>query len=538
MANQRPLPHASRDRLLLAAILVGLLGLKLAFNPFPYSDVKTVDGAYYYQIARHVEHGDGLLTSVSTHHHGFAKLPHPIAFYPLWPVVLGMTARAIGLERAAHVVPETLYFVSLCLLYVIANRVGATFGRAGRVLWTKPVDITAGHLAVLILGLNHVFFKFTSLPFTEGLAFALMFTAMLATMRVVDDPSRRGMAVAAGLLIGSCYLARSQLLPLTIVLPGTLAILAAGGRRVYWSPALISGLVALAVVASWAAYVAVTMTPFRFVMLVDPAATHDLPAMPAEEWLKSTPTFWAYLLDRAGGIWASFTPTGRFSFIRSFGPVAYLVPLAALLAANPRTLRATLARATEPAAHPVVSTMIVGAACVGPVYLLHERFGEWFFQFRYGLPLILPIVVAVPYLMVRHQILRLVVLVCLVGSLAGSALQFQRLFREPHPPPNTALRELARWTAAQSPPPVILSTHAATLTAVTSGLFHHWLCEDPIDLVRLYFDQLHVEYLVTYPKDLRCTAFGALEPTLDRVRTFGDDPDQTLVLWQRRRREP
>ena len=77
-------PRDFRTRLF---VLLPLVVLKMSFNPFPLSDIKTDGGAYYYQVARYVADGDGLVTSVSNFHNGLKQLPDTVTFYPLWPLV-------------------------------------------------------------------------------------------------------------------------------------------------------------------------------------------------------------------------------------------------------------------------------------------------------------------------------------------------------------------------------------------------------------------------------------------------------------------
>ena len=165
--------------MLLAAILLSLLTQKLAFDPEPIGHGRA-DGSFYYQVARHVASGDGLRTSVSLYNQGLREIPAPTTIYPLWPLVLGATGRWIGLPRAAWLVPEILFFVDLLLLYCIANRIGSALGGA---IWLRIRDVSfvdLGHVAVLLFGTNRMFFVHTSVPWTEGLAFALLFGSLLA----------------------------------------------------------------------------------------------------------------------------------------------------------------------------------------------------------------------------------------------------------------------------------------------------------------------------------------------------------------------
>ncbi len=194
--------------LLLALGLCALASVKLLYNPYPigrHSD----DGSLYFQVARHIANGDGLKTSVSLYNAGLRPLPHATHIYPLWPLVLGYTGRAIGLLRAAVIVPEILYFVALILLYSVVNSVARPLGDpvVFRVRGVGIVDI--GHITVAVFAINPVFFKYTSLPFTEGLAYSLLFAALIV---IITGAARSSgvIALCGGALLGLAFLARSR----------------------------------------------------------------------------------------------------------------------------------------------------------------------------------------------------------------------------------------------------------------------------------------------------------------------------------------
>ncbi|HVR41673.1 MAG TPA: hypothetical protein VMU84_21430, partial [Thermoanaerobaculia bacterium] len=107
--------------LVLALILAALFGMKLAYLPGtgPYS----LDGSFYVNAARNVEEGVGLKTNVSMYHRGNLVLPtRSRLIYPLWPLLLGYTGRAIGLVRAINVLTPLFYLIDLILLYVVVRR--------------------------------------------------------------------------------------------------------------------------------------------------------------------------------------------------------------------------------------------------------------------------------------------------------------------------------------------------------------------------------------------------------------------------------
>jgi hypothetical protein len=189
---------------------------KANLNPTS-SRERYADGIYYFEIAQHVANGDGLRTSVSLYGQGLRDMPAPATVQPLWPMVLGYTGRILGMDRAAHWVPEALYFASLVLLYLLANRLGACLGARDLIRHGGTTLLDLGTLAMAIFGSNAVFSAYTSKSYTEGLGFFLLFAALLA-LPVAATQRVLGRAAAAGALAGLAYLTRSQfaLVPLAL----------------------------------------------------------------------------------------------------------------------------------------------------------------------------------------------------------------------------------------------------------------------------------------------------------------------------------
>ena len=215
--------HRNRLPLVLFALLMTFfLVQKIDFNPTPVGH-KRSDATFYYQIAQHVEAGEGLRTSVSLYNKGLRDLPAPTTIYPAWPLLLGWCGRLVGLDRAAWLVPECLFFLDLLLLYFLANRLGRAAGNSVLLRFRGWPILDLGLLAVLVLGTNSVFFDYTSTPWTEGLAFALLFGALLALPTRLEGWLLTRAALA-GVLGGLGYLARSQLIGLPLAIAAPLAI--------------------------------------------------------------------------------------------------------------------------------------------------------------------------------------------------------------------------------------------------------------------------------------------------------------------------
>jgi hypothetical protein len=527
-----PSGRRSGETVSLVAILLVLFGLKLAFNPSPLGNLKYDDGAYNYQIARHVAEGDGLVTSVSLDHWGLRYLPHAAVSYPFWPLLLGMAGRVIGLPRAAQLVPELFYFTTLLLLYAVGRRVAGAFGRGDEIVLGRGLRWHTGHWVVLLFGLNPLFFEFTSLPFSEGLGFTLAFGALLLVPGPRPSPRFGVRGALAGLVSALCYLTRPQALGF----PAAVAVamgLAGGRERGYRRAALAALLAAAIVVGAWGLHVFRSLDRFTPLLLADHTSVHESTALAPYLWFVETPSAWDYVTDRVHGLAFAFSPRGACSYVRSFGPAAYLVPLALVFfVADRRRWSAALASIRDPAFVPVSAVLLSGLALLLPVHNYHSfRWGGWFFQFRVGLPLILPLVVAIPYLLTRHRVMRASVILLLVVSAAMNGQRLRQLLAAPHPPPAPGLQALAQWIDERSRPPLLLSTAAAPLGALSRASVHWITCGDREAQIRTYFDHFGIEYLVTVDSEHDCPFFLDMQGALEEVRSFGE-PGRRFTVWR------
>jgi hypothetical protein len=523
-------PRQTGEWIVLAAVLVPLVALKLYFNPSPIGDLKRDDGAFYYQIARHVAEGDGLQTSVSLYHWGLRHLPHASFSYPLWTLTLGIAGRFIGLDRAAHLLPEVLYVITLLLMYAVVRRLAAFWNQRDEIA-LGTLRINAGHWAVVLFGLNPNFFEFTSLPFGEGLAFALAFGSLLLVpcSTTVGRPGLRGAAL--GLTSGLAYLARSQFLGLPIALAAALAL--QGVREAtYRRAAMVCLLVSSVIIAGWSIYVYRAVELFAPMQLIDHTRARETPELPPDLWLVEKPSILETVIDRLMGFKVAFTRRSPVSYIPSFDYAAYLIPLAVLIL--PLSWRAA-SSTRDPAFVPAAAVLLCGLASLAPVHNLHSFRGEgWFFNFRHGLPLIFPLIVAIPYLMSRHVVMRVVVVAVLLWSARANGRDIRRIVTTEHPAPTVSQQALAAWIDQQPRPPMFLSTIAAPLGAITRATYHWIRCDDPGSQTRKYFELFEIDYLVTTSRDRQCRFFTEVRNSFDEVRSFGED-GTSLTLWRFRR---
>jgi hypothetical protein len=498
---------------ILALILVILGSAKLSFNigRGPLG----LDGSNYFQIARNVAEGRGLVTNISLYHLAYKTLPaRSSQTYPLWPLILGYSGRALGMFRAADLVSKLFYFLALITCYFAANAIAV--GAIGR----EEVDsrwplLDFGHVAVLLLGTNGMFFVATSLPYTEGLSFTLMF-ASIAMLGV----SRAGFATgaAAGILGGLAFLTRTQMILVTPSLCVCLIWIALTDRR----------FIRAAAGCTFTGFVSLLFWYF------DIYRTHteraDVPGF--RVWVE-TKTASGFLLDRLHGVAASFNPGSGLSYFFLWGPVAALPLLAAgwWLARSRR-----IGWKPSPEQLPMLAAGVAGILFWAILYNYHGTFMlPWLFGYRHGLPYFLLILVALPYLVAApSRAMRGVTALCVVATLVVGVSRVATFVTTRQPSgPSVAEEQLSAWLEQQPTPPTLLTTNPQILSTWSHAYFHWLLCTDESAQTRALLEKLPIDYLVVYDSQRDCTANRGLGDLLVVSHAFGEGPGRIWLLGRR-----
>jgi len=522
---------------LLLLILALLSALKVVHAP-PV-DYYGPDGSTYFQVARHVYEGDGLLTSVSLYHQGLKELPSPTTIYPLWPLVLGLAGRMLGLERAARLLPEVIYLLDLVLLYGLANRLALAWGHGEQRLFQR-LPIVLGHIVVLLLGLNLIFFRYSSLPYTDPLALGLTFGALLVLARQSESGSS-WLAAASGALAGAAYLARTQMIVVPIAVIATCVF---RGRRAAFAAAIG----AVVVVLPWLVHLASFVRELHPMMLVDVFTVYrETPEIAAVEWVAPPRSIAEVARHVATGLRVAFWPTGA-SYVKSFGPVSYVVPLAIVALVCSKRLRACFAASRARSTIAGTALCGVGLAVMAQAAHSESDFARlWSFDHRQGLPFVVLIVSALactigstsgtrlhgPSPWRCGRILRAVAMVLAALSLVGATWQLPALVEPRGRGPTETERALVAWLDAQPVPPVVVARRASRLAAMGRARFHWVGCSDGPDVTRQMFLHANAEYVVARRSDRRCQFLVGLAPELELAASFrGDGPALDLFRWR------
>jgi 4-amino-4-deoxy-L-arabinose transferase-like glycosyltransferase len=522
-----PLPRYA----LLLALICAFAILKGLFDPG--LGARSLDGDYYYQIARHLSEGDGLKSSVSLYHQGFKSFPHRVNQNPLWLLMLGYSGRWFGLEKSALLLPEILYLLNLALLYLLANRLWRGIGRPGQGLLFREGRIPDfGHVAVVILGANTVFFRFTSLPYTDALGFLFLFGALLLL-----DRAARGRSLAwaggAGLLAGLALLTRAQMVVLVLALPAALVLAGLRERRFFGLAALALGASLLSLVPWWI-YLWSWMDSLTPSTLIGLAEFRETPELASFPHTIQTSSLWHYLCDRAGGVLVAFDPRHPHSYLQPFGWAVYLVPLGLLYylagrVGQPLAIR----RGVEAERVLVLAMLLCGAGMLGPVHLAHGSFfKEWLFAHRHGLPFFLLLLPALGYLDgARASWVRWLSAGLLVTTLVGCGLGIGQLMQTRFPSGISEVeRQLVTWLDRQSPRPAVVTTRAQKLAVFSRSAFHWMECSESFDQTLALLRHARADYVLMFGDERSCGFLQRRAAELRTVASFSHLRSSVVVL--------
>ena len=457
-----------------------------------------VDGSYYMQVARHVAAGDGLLTSVCLYDQGLRSLPSRTNIYPLWPLLLGFSARILPLQYASTFLPRVFFILDLILLFALTDRIAKGY-------WAFT--------AILLLGLNSSFFSSTCYPYTEGLALGCMLGALL--MFDVADRGRQPIHYAlCGVIAGLAFLTRSQMLFVGIALAIVLIVM-----RASWLA-----------LASFCAGYAVTVLPWigyltTFIKPLTPAALigmySETPGLPAFDQHVAVHGFRGYLADRLGGVLVMFNPLSEFSFVRSFGAAALLIPIAAVyLLWRRRWVGGALAAATA----------LTGFLLCAALLEAHNRFFlKWLFGYRHSLPFILLLVIATVQMNGRYS--RIIVMLLVAASIAMYVPRVIVFATEPPLVwPSRGEKQLVSWLQRNDRSAILLTTNAQALAVVSDAYFRWTTCEQsPAEIARV-LQLVRTDYVLVYEEEKRCSFARGLDARANPLMSFGDAPNRIVLL--------
>lgn len=462
--------------LLLAAAFAPAVALKIS-HAILASD-PGVDGGYYTDVAKHVRDGHGLATNLSLYHQGFETFPHVSPIYPIWPLVYGWTARIVPLEVAGVWLPALFWVVAVVFAALWARRLSPGD------LWTRLPGIDLGHAIAMFLALNGVFFRYTSLPYTEGLAFAILFAGLWWF-----HPRWKAMDIGTGFQLGAwlgvLVLVRSQLIVVAMAVACTLVVaivlLEGRRRRIEAALACASAFVAtlssqLLRLADWSEVTAWTAL-LRFDLARERAAL-----TPMDVLVDGDRSVTRHLLDFVTGLPIAFAVQGPMTYWRVFHGLQYALPLALVVfVASDARVRG---RRLRPGSLPIVFALALAAGGFLSLHFIRKDFlTEWHFGRRHALTAFFAFFLAWTYL-ARHRATGVRALAAALLLLSAGLSHAQALKHVRAEARNGArsydplVRELERERDVSKPFVVALhGEHAQRVAWRTDGVGFHWFYE-------------------------------------------------------------
>ena len=502
-------PLLSRREGLLLAVPLAVVATLQALLTARASDMN-VDGGYYLDVAMHVRDGHGLVSDVSLYHAGFPHFPHLTPIYPLWPWLLGTVGRVVEITAAAHWLPAFFWLAAVLLAWAFGRRLVQ-----GPLLGVR--DLNGGHLLALLLATQGELSRFCTWPYTEGLAYTLLFGLL---WRLCGMSGRLRDGLELGVWLALICLCRSQLFVAPMAIFPVLGLLAllGGPRGRRWLPAgaLALGVVLTALGVWWAH--SRTFVPdaslFTLLRFDQAQVNHVLDPITV---MAPTDGPLDFLVDRLQGVAVAYGADGwGRSYARGFFLLQWTLPLAALLVLTRLRglswdrLRTWLA---GPQALPWLVLGLLALGGLASVHLPHkEGFGTWYFHRRHAIIALLAffpcllVMVQHPWRRVRQAAALLLVLQggFWVESLPG---RFEDARSEAEADRRDAV--LAAWLQARASAeaPLIVVINAVKPTELawrTDHVGYHWFYErsQPRDVERM-FDELGAELLIFKDRSTR-----------------------------------
>ena len=530
-------PPDKRWRYLLLLAIIGIfIVLKINFDPG--IGRVSLDGDYYYQIARNVAEGNGLSTNVSLYNQGLKTLPHKMNISPVWPLVLGYVGKVFGLRATAAHLPEVFFILDLILLYFLANLLVRRAGKESVRLWIlngRVLDI--GHLTALLFGSNRVFFEFTSMPYTEGIGFFLL---LLSLILADQAAARRSLVLAAvtGLIAGVGFLARVQMVGVLVAVPLVYGIIAIRGDRKFFLMAAVTGLGSIVAMIPWAIWLHSWMDTVPLNAYLGMGSLHETPELKYfshtvkhKETVSKVKMAW-------DGLFVAFSSHKKNAYSFSFSWIIYLVPLAAAeFAAHTSEWKERLNRIFS-ARGLLVLVMIISTLIA--LYPIHSSkrafFRPWLFGWRHGLPMMMLVTLALTYLLTnnKNSLGRLLTILFIGASLVvGGDNLHTYLTHEYKPDPKGPEADVISWLDRQDPKPTVITTHAQILSVFSRSYFHWADCRLHPHHTLALFDHADADYVLIYQREKKCRFVKKLikQKKIRKVKTF--NRRWRIDVWER-----
>jgi hypothetical protein len=412
--------------------------------------------------------------------------------------------------------PTCAYFVALIFAYLWA----APLGRPA------PFGLGPGHALALFLGLNGKFFAYTSLPYTEGLGYAVFF-ACLWRFRKIGASASLGHAAEMGVWLAALMLVRSHFLVVALAAFLALGLAALGSRdRRGWLRLLLAAAVFVILMVPWYVHISKFVPRGRALAMLryDQARANDL--LSPFRAVVSPKGAGAFFADRLAGLGIAFSPASESGYARNFHGLFYALLLAVVWAAA-RFLGRSRARPPRALWTPLKGWGFTGtflalfsAGSFASLQLMHMDIAQpWLFNHRHALLMIVPFFLAWWMLAGSRRLLWTTAAAVLgVYTVGASYLDCRNASAEDYLAAQR-WKPIVQWLASRPAgkgPRVIAASGLLPqlLAPQVPGVGFHGVYEGTTERdLRVLFDQLGAELLILDDADAgRRTLSQAIDP--------------------------
>jgi hypothetical protein len=364
------------------------------------------------------------------------------------------------------------------------------------------------------------------------MAFLFLFASLIAADSAAEQRCARRAALA-GALAALAFLTRTQMIGIALALPFVFALHGIRERRFFALAGFATAGVGL-VLAPWIIWVASWAEITGWHAFSGMGSVRGVPGLRFFRQTVPVSSTDERLRMVVEGLKAAFGPTSKVGYTTSFGAVVYAVPLAVLAAAGSWTEIKRVVRRLWSAEGCLLSIAVLATiVALGPLHLdKRQFFFSWLFGWRHGLPFIVLIALAVPYLFLRGESLgralgALLVALTLYQAVESMGVLLNRRYQAGPTGPEA---ELARWMDAQNPRPKVITTNAQVLSAFSRSYFQWMDCKVSAKHTRLLLEAGAADYVLLYPKEANCAFFAPLKDELERVKVF--NRGYKVELWR------
>ncbi len=466
------------------------------------------DGSYYYNVAKNIQNGLGFTTNLSLYHQGMTYFPHPTPVYPLWPALLGYTSHIFPLKLVAYILPVLLYWGTMIIAYRLIQK-----NLPENIVNTKYCVLNYAHLGVFILCLHGKYFEATSRPYTEALAYFLLFIC-LTRLTSILSLVRPATFLEIGIWSAILLLVRSQFIIflISVVFFYFVLLLWSRNMKYLWGICMLT-LSFLVVYAPQLFFLSERLGQVNqgTLFFFDQYQASD--ALSRLNVLVKYENFFQFLYYKLYGFGVAFFPWGKYSYSAAFHGFQYsfilmlfTIPVVCFSSKNRKILcDRTQDLLSWPEKRFLLFLIIFALASFLSIHMLHKTlWAFWNFSTRHAL--LCSFIFFLAFLFLLRQSLypklkKTALFIFLAATLIGvGSLIFQTIHQTSFPKYSEKKVDLIYWFKSElskKPSLSIAMPNPQKISVYSEGVNFHWIYYNTSKKdFKTLFSELGVDYLL------------------------------------------